>query len=320
MTFDPQKSDDAAQWSFDAEKALEPSVCRAIEWFTLLSDGAASEEIIAAHCHWLTEAPENAQAYEKVQKLWVGATQIHAMQQRRKKHRISRRDFGKLTLLAVAGLGSYGLLRSAAPDFETANGESRLIVLKDDSQIRMSGGTALSVKFSSAQRDIILHSGEAYFSVARGNIPFSVYAASGRVTALGTKFNIALSGDQAEVLVTEHAVQVDYATQSQVLRAGEKLTYEQDEISVRQKADAQVELSWLEGRLVFIDKPLGDVVHVLNRWSSTRLRVIDRQLAQRPVTLIVNIQDIDNILPQLKQSLLLETRHIPFWGTLLYSA
>jgi transmembrane sensor len=115
-------------------------------------------------------------------------------------------------------------------------------------------------------------------------------------------------------------VQVDYATQSQVLRAGEKLTYEQDEISVRQKADAQVELSWLEGRLVFIDKPLGDVVHVLNRWSSTRLRVIDRQLAQRPVTLIVNIQDIDNILPQLKQSLLLETRHIPFWGTLLYSA
>src|SRR5690606_11633043 len=116
--------------------------------------------------------------------------------------------------------------------------------------IRMSGGTALSVKFSSAQRDIILHSGEAYFSVARGNIPFSVYAASGRVTALGTKFNIALSGDQAEVLVTEHAVQVDYATQSQVLRAGEKLTYEQDEISVRQKADAQVELSWLEGRLV----------------------------------------------------------------------
>lgn len=237
---------------------------------------------------------------------------------RRNKQRINRRNFGALALLAVVGAGGYGVLQTSEPDFETANGEGRLITLTDGSQIRMSGGTALSVKISPTQRDIILHSGEAYFSVARGNVPFSVYAASGRVTALGTQFNIALLADQAEVLVAEHAVQIDYASRSVTLHAGEKLTYKQHEINQPQPADSQVELSWLDGRLVFIDKPLGDVVQVLNRWSSMRLRIIDRQLANRPVTLIINIQDVDKVLSQLTQSLPVKIRYIPLWGTLIY--
>lgn len=315
MTSDFSNSE-TAQWSSAAEQEIDPVMRKAIEWFTLFSDGQAGDEFTEAHQRWLAAAPEHRQAYSKVQRLWSGATQIHALNKRR----INRRRFGKLVLLVVAGAGSYGVVKASAPEFTTENGESRLISLADGSQIRMSGGTALSITMSTTQRDVILHHGEAYFTVARGNVPFSVYAASGRITALGTQFNIALLGDLAEVLVTEHAVKVEYTTHAVTLHEGQKLTYAQSEISAPQVADRQVDLSWLEGRLVFIDRPLGDVVQVLNRWSATRLRIMDSQLARRPVTLIINIQDIDKVLQQLARSLPVKTRSIPLWGTLIYRA
>lgn len=306
-------------WNSEAEQALDPVMRRAIEWFTVLSDGQADAETIEAHQRWLAAAPDHARTYKNVETLWAGSLLLHQKKKRSHVRRINRRNLGKLLLLTALGAGSYGIVKTTAPDHQTASGESRILVLADGSQIRMAGGTAISVRISATQRDIILHYGEAYFSVARGAVPFSVQAASGRVTALGTKFNIAVLDDQADVLVTEHAVRIDYAAQSVTLLQGHKLTYQQQQISAPQVADSQTDLSWLEGRLVFIDRPLGEVVQVLNRWSAERLVVMNSSLAQRPVTLIVNIEDIKNILPQLTQALQVRTRSVPFWGTLIYS-
>ncbi len=319
MTTKPDINDNE-HWSAEAEQALDPVLRRAIDWFTVLSDGQADAETIAAHRRWIAADPRQAEAYRKAEILWAGTAQMHQMQKRKTTRRMNRRNFGKLVLLAAFGAGSYGVMKTTAPDFKTASGERRLVDLADGSQIHMSGGTALSVKITETQRNIILHHGEAYFSVARGQAPFSVQATSGRVTALGTKFNIALLNELAEVLVTEHAVRIDYAAQSVTLQQGQKLTYEKQQISAPLPADDQIDLSWLEGRLVFIDKPLSDIVQVLNRWSAEQLILMDSSLAQRPVTLVINIQDIDTVLTQLTQTLPIKTRHIPLWGTLIYSA
>lgn len=79
MTSEPYDGK-GSQWDFDAEQALDPVMRKAIEWFTLLSDGQASDEAVLAHQCWLMAAPEHAQAYNKAQTLWSGVRQIHALQ------------------------------------------------------------------------------------------------------------------------------------------------------------------------------------------------------------------------------------------------
>ena len=60
----------------------------------------------------------------------------------------------------------------------------------DGSRIDLSTQSRLSFFFNDVERRVVLHEGEAYFTVARGLTPFVVAAGLGMTTALGTAFSV----------------------------------------------------------------------------------------------------------------------------------
>lgn len=56
------------------------------------------------------------------------------------------------------------------------------------------------------------------------------------------------------------------------------------------------------GRLIVTQAPLGQAVQALNRWRSGRIVVMSNSLAQRPLTLIVNLNRTETIVAQLAET------------------
>ena len=167
-----------------------------------------------------------------------------------------------------------------------------------------------------------LYRGEAFFKVAAvPGRPFVVEAEGGSVTALGTAFSVADDADGVLVTVTEHAVRIATATGRDMrLDAGNQATFTPGgAISPPHAIDPAVALAWREGRLVFVNTRLDRVVDALNRWRSGRLVVMNSALAAQPVTLIVNLTDIDGALSQLQDALPLAVTQVTPLLTLLHA-
>ena len=113
--------------------------------------------------------------------------------------------------ILVAGTAYFGYYENAVPqvaDFDTTVGELKSVTLSDGSTVQLNTNSRVEVRFSSAERRVHLTRGEAYFSVAHNpRRPFSVYAANGIVTAVGTAFTVRLrEQDAVEVTVEKGRV------------------------------------------------------------------------------------------------------------------
>lgn len=96
-----------------------------------------------------------------------------------------------------SGLMSAGTGRQAEVQrLTSASGIARSVRLADGSLVNLQGGSRLDIAYDSMQRRLTLLGGEARFEVAHESRPFVVYAGGGSVTAHGTIFDVALSGDR----------------------------------------------------------------------------------------------------------------------------
>ncbi|WP_104663223.1 FecR family protein [Ensifer adhaerens] len=311
------------EWADEASQSLDPVQRDAIKWFTVISDGQAAPETLAAHERWMQASPDHAACYAEIEALWTSAAGLEAGRQKKKGSRSpTRRQLMHLAVLAFASSAGYGAYRSSIGNqLQTARGERRTVVLDDGTRVEMSGGTSLSVHFTMAERKVTLDRGEAYFTVAKdAQRPFAVDANGGRVVALGTAFNLSILSDQLEIVVSESAVMVDYGGRSLRLDEGQQLTCRAGEMGTARPSDVETDLAWRSGRLVFLGRPFGEVIDVLNRWTPQRLILMDDRLSRLHVTLVARIDEIDVVLPQLARVLPISTRHIPLWGTLIYRA
>lgn len=187
--------------------------------------------------------------------------------------------------------------------FETAVGERSTVVLPDDSVVTLNTDTLLQVRFvvGSNARRVVLQRGQAHFDVATDSRPFEVLAGGRRIEALGTAFDVRIDTELG-VLVTllEGSVAIDEAgvglavddSQSSVnegtsdtqplpptvLRAGEQLIARPNEPQQVIPADVERIVGWREGRLVFRDDPLREVVREINRYSTRKLYIDDERL------------------------------------------
>ena len=57
------------------------------------------------------------------------------------------------------------------------------------------------------------------------------------------------------------------------------------------KVDSHRELAWADGRLVFDHDPVAAVVQQFNRFNRLQIKVLDPQLADRPVSAVFNVSD-----------------------------
>jgi transmembrane sensor len=299
----------------------DKSVSRqAEEWFALLLDDGATANDRAEFRAWLQHSPDHVAAYSALERLWLGAA---ALPEVLPNESLTRRKLvksgGALAVLATAGLGSAIYLRPAAADYRTGVGETARFILPDGSIVELSTATAISLDFTSSRRRVLLQEGEAFFIVtADASRPFVVDCKQLRSTALGTQFSVGMQEDGIIVAVTEHTVRVASPTQEQDVREGQSVLFANDRLSAPAQMDVDTQLSWRDGRLVFISTPFEEVVASLSRWRRGKMIVMDKTLGRRPVSIIVDVRRAGKILENLEDGLPIRIASYSPWLTLIY--
>jgi transmembrane sensor len=282
----------------------------AITWFVLLRDEAATTEDRARFAAWLDADPRHRQAWQEIEGLWTGIDNLrpggsevlpfrpHPGRSRAAASApIGRRDWKRLVavaamLLVIMGAAGFwaaqpsGFAAALFADYRTATGELRTVTLPDGSTVALGASSSLSVAFDDATRRVVLHQGEGYFSVMSDAArPFLVEAADGRITVVGTAFDVKLGGGGGAVAVAAGVVEVTAGTGPGVrLTPGQGVRYGANGMGVVHAIDTTDVGSWRSERLIFQAAPLGEVLHDLERYQRGRILVTDDRVAALPVT------------------------------------
>lgn len=150
-------------------------------------------------------------------------------------------------------------------------GEYR-IELADGSRVWLNAETEFRypVNFTGDCRRVYLK-GEAYFEVAKNTEKPFIVSTAGEVDVkvLGTRFNIASYNDEDEVVTTLAEGSVEVASSKEVvrIRPNEQLLFDKNlQTFSRRKVDANVYLAWKEGKFIFEDQTLEQIMKQLQRW------------------------------------------------------
>jgi len=191
---------------------------------------------------------------------------------------------------AIIGVVAFRAVRSPhalpEPVYTTAARQRADIHLSDGTRILLAPESRLrlAADFGKERRDVYV-AGEAYLEVVHDSTrPFTVFAANASVRDIGTAFTVrSYSEDRAvRVAVRRGAVALSGAGP---LAAGDVGYLTADgKASVRHHANIAALLGWVEGRLVFEDAPLRQVLEDLRRWYGVDAGVADSLLAGLPFT------------------------------------
>ncbi len=194
------------------------------------------------------------------------------------------------------------------PMMETiaAAGERTRIMLADGSVVHLNSGSRLAypLRFVEKKRNVQLD-GEAFFEVeASRESPFTVTTPQGvRVTAHGTRFNVESYADDEVVRTTlvRGAVDVQTAEGKRLtLRAGQQSIWQRGEETLKKRvADTVAVKAWTEGRLVFRDATLAEVVRRLSRLYQVDIRLHDAERADYTIRATFRDERIDTLLDYL---------------------
>ncbi|MBV7258669.1 FecR family protein [Erythrobacter crassostreae] len=157
--------------------------------------------------------------------------------------------------------------------YSTRIGQVAEFSLPDGSVIELNTGSEVQVEYSAARRNLTLVRGEAVFTVAKdADRPFVVAAGESQVVALGTIFSVRTTDREAKVTLIEGRVRVDRNGRSNTekgaqLTPGQQLSIAPNAPFVITKAELSQVASWREGRLIFEQTPLREVLGEFNRYS-----------------------------------------------------
>ncbi len=204
------------------------------------------------------------------------------------------------------GAHRVGVLDRWQSDYYTMVGEVRTIRLEDGSRIVLNTDTAVVVRYSSEERRIELLRGEAFFDVAKAPYrPFVVNGGALSATAIGTQYAVRMaSGDMlGSTQVAEGQVEVSTSKNRVRLEAGDMARLTQHGQIKVSREDVGRHTAWRDGKLVFSERPLSEVLEALERYRNGRILILDAAAARQSVSGIFDLADTDGALDALAASL-----------------
>ncbi len=199
----------------------------------------------------------------------------------------------------------------AAQEYRTARGERREVRLPDGSTVTIAAGSVLRVPvtYPGAGRDVHLE-GEAFFEVvADRERPFTVFTPTAETRVLGTSFNVntSVTRGAVEVVVVTGRVLLKPnradAGGGAILGPGQAARLEGNAAIAVRNVDVNDYIGWREGRLVFRDASLEEVVATLERWYQVDFEIADAALANAHVTAFFERPDLNEVIDVLAQTL-----------------
>lgn len=266
----------------------------AARWFARMHSGEATREDRQAFEAWLAQDPEHGRHYRNLGVFWDAtldipedrlrslmapppAASIPAMAATGRSQ-LSRRLFMglaggcALALIATAGLSFWRDPVRYQAEFATAQGERRQISLPDGSLIDLNTATRLTVKLQDSRREVLLHQGEALFTVSSDpQRSFVVDGGLGTVSVTGTRFNVRHEPAQMQVVVESGSVRVRsghwWNAQTHDLVAGQGIGLgDGPGLGVPYAVNASNALAWQRGKIIFENQPLAQAVKEVNRY------------------------------------------------------
>jgi len=182
------------------------------------------------------------------------------------------------------------------------------LTLSDGTRVWLNSETSIQypVAFGAKERRVFVQ-GEAYFEVAKdANKPFTVQFMSSSVTVLGTSFNIRAYPEekQSQTTLAEGSVRIYSPGSSMLLKPGEQV--EVNALSgemVKREVEVKSFTSWKDGRFVFEQQPLEDIMRTLERWYD--IRVIFKDEGAKRISLSGNMKrygDFSQVMKMLQMT------------------
>ena len=191
---------------------------------------------------------------------------------------------------------------------EIPRGGEFCLTLSDGTRVWLNSETSIQypVAFGAKERRVFVQ-GEAYFEVAKdAKKPFTVQFMSSSVTVLGTSFNIRAYPEekQSQATLAEGSVRIYSPGSSMLLKPGEQA--EVNALSgemVKREVEVKSFTSWKDGRFVFEQQPLEDIMRTLERWYD--IRVIFKDEGAKRISLSGNMKrygDFSQVMKMLQMT------------------
>ena len=278
----------------DSARDAAAAMDQALDWLIVL--GSPDEEQTRQFHAWLAADPLNAEAFAKAQAIWHGpqvALCAEALAAKPVKITFLKRlrpHWKPLTTAAVLILGLFSfsnLPMRIQADHLTVVGERQRLQLEDGSKVLLNTNSAFSSTINDQQRVARLFQGEAFFEIASGRSqPLEIDAGPVTASVHDTAFAVRYLDGVAQVNVQRGDVDLR-ATHNDArvrLRAGESIRIGPNGFDRPAKLDANADLAWVEGRLVFENCPLNQVLAELRRYYPGWIINNNEQLADVAVT------------------------------------
>lgn len=297
-----------------------------------LSEGSASTR--AELEAWLALSAEHLAAFEHAQDLWddmsaAASPRAEAASRRRgpgyqdrvtatapfRKHRRPMR-YAIAAAICLAVVGSAESIRIDIEaryfsDAYSAIGEIREVSLPDGTHLHLNSNSAVDFNFSRSERQVKLIKGGAAFDIAPGdNRPFVVQVGDAKINDIGTVFQVSLNQQKTTVGVSQGQVQIVSPGGTANLSAGQKILFSEGQPLGRLQAfDSYSETAWQRGHLIFVERPLDEVLEELSQYSNGYIVLKTPELGSLKVNGVFNIRDPDHALEAVEQSLKLRSTH-----------
>lgn len=310
----------------------------AAAWMVKVTSGQATSGDLARLRVWRRQSPAHEAAFLFAQQTWrdlealrgelpLASTESDAQVPPSAQARFllctpARRVFLSAWTTAAVMIISVGLAFYAAnpiawlrADYHTTTGEVQQLSLPDGTTAHLNTTSAIALHFGEQERRVEVLYGEAAFSVAREKSrPFIVETFEVEMRALGTRFVVRADQGQVQVTVLHHQVAVSTPNDlPRVIRRGQTVRCD---ASSRCGPVTAVNLSsasaWQRGKLIFDRVPLSAVIAELQRYRHGFVVLASNQLAQRRVSGMFRLDELDAALDTIITELKIKATRLPF--------
>lgn len=186
---------------------------------------------------------------------------------------VSQNWIFRVAAILIIGIGLFFAYKNFATSTEYAeNGVQKTFSLPDNSEVVLNSGSEIHYKKWNWNKKRTLElNGEAFFKVAKGK-KFVVNTALGKVTVLGTQFNVKQRDNRFDVSCYEGKVQINYNNSEITITKGMSIAYKDGESIVMPQSQVQIP-EWLNNEMVFNQADLKSILSEFERHFNVTLEL-----------------------------------------------
>lgn len=266
---------------------------QALDWLIALD--SPTDEQTRQFQAWLAADPRHGEAFTRAQAIWNGPQVLESARQLEARPQVTARSrlrahWKPLATAAVLLLGLFNfsdLPLHLQADHLTVVGERQRLQLEDGSKVLLNTDSAFSSTFNERRHVARLYKGEAFFEVrASANLPLEIDAGPVTASVSDTTFAMRYLDGVTQVQVQRGDVDLRATRNDSHVRlsAGESIRIGPNGFDRPARLDAGTELAWVQGRLIFENQPLSQVLAELRRYYPGWIINNNPQLASVAVT------------------------------------